>query len=104
LTKVLDHFDVEANRRAGEASREQVLYEGDQNYAKVVGRYSLAGKSAFEDLLNHGETRNMLCFQGSATLPLAPNSNQMQTQIRRVKILPLHNYHLCIFFVMESFP
>jgi hypothetical protein len=103
LTKVFDHFDVEANRCAGEAPRQQVLYEGDQSYAKIVSRYSLTGKSAFEDLLDHGETRDTLSFQGSATLPPAPISSQMQTQIRRVKILPLHNYHLCIFAFIESF-
>jgi hypothetical protein len=97
LTKVFDHFDVEANRCAGEAPRQQVLYEGNQSNAKIVSRYSLTGKSAFEDLLDHGETRNMLCFQGSATFPPAGNCRQMQTKISPREISPLHNYHLCIF-------
>jgi len=97
LTEVFDHFDVETNRCPGVATHEQILNEGDENYAKVVSRYSLTGKNALEDLLDHGETRDTLNFQGPATLPPAPISSQMQTQIRAAESSPLHNYHLFIF-------
>jgi hypothetical protein len=82
LTEVFDHFDVETNRGAGVPMHEQILYERDENYAKAVSRYLLASKRALEDLLDHGETRNTLIFQGIASLPHAPNAGQMQSQNR----------------------
>jgi len=78
---VLDHFDMKTYRGTGVAAREQILYERHEDYAKVVCRYSLARKSALEDLLDHGETQNVLCFQGAAMLPPAPIPRQMQTKL-----------------------
>jgi hypothetical protein len=82
LTEVFDHFDVETNRGAGVAVHAQILNERDENYVKVVSGYLLTSKRALEDLLDHGETRNTLIFQGVARLPRAPNARQMQSQNR----------------------
>lgn len=68
--------------------------------------YSLAGKSALEYLLDDSETRNGLSFQGPATLPPAPYYRQMQTQNDQndfTEMSPLHNHHLSIFALIESF-
>jgi len=78
LTKVFNHFDVETNRRTGVTVLLQILNERDENYAKVVSRYSLTGESTLEDLLNGGKTRNTLIFQHAARLPFPPNSLQKQ--------------------------
>jgi len=80
LAEVLDHFDMETYRGAGVAVCYQILDERDEDYGKVVGCYSLAGKSALENLLDDSETRNALGFQGPAPLPPAPYCRQMQTQ------------------------
>jgi hypothetical protein len=79
---VFNHFDMETNRGAGVAMHEQILNERDENYGKVISRYALAGKSALEDLLDHGETRITLIFQHSAMLPHPPNAGQMQSKTR----------------------
>jgi hypothetical protein len=83
LTKVFNHFDMETNRRTGVAVLLQILNERDENYAKVATRYSLTGKSALEDLLNRGKTRNTLIFQHAARLPFPPNGLQKQQKSRR---------------------
>jgi hypothetical protein len=88
---------METNRCAGVAMHEQILNERDENYGKVISRYSLARKSAFEELLDQGETKIMLILQHSAMLPHPPNAGQMQFKTRRAEISPLHNYHLSIF-------
>jgi len=104
LTEVLDHFDMETNRCTGGAVHQQILNERDENYAKIVGGYSLTGKSALKDLLNHGEIRNTLIFQDSTRLPYPPNGCQIQSKTCLPKTSPSHNYHLSIFAFMESFP
>jgi len=83
LTKVFNHFDMETNRRTGVAVLLQILNERDEYYAKVASRYSLTGKSALEDLLNRGKTRNTLNFQHAARLPFPPNRLQQQQKSRR---------------------
>jgi hypothetical protein len=97
LTEVFDHFDMETNRGARVAVREQILNERDENYAKVVGSDSLKRNSALEDLLEHGETRNTLIIQHSATLPYPPSCCQIQSKTRPTEISPFHNYDLSIF-------
>jgi hypothetical protein len=84
LTKVFNHFDVETNRCTGVAVLVQILNERDENYAKVVSRYSLTGKSALEDLLDRGKTRNTLIFQHAARLPFPSNRLQKQSKITAV--------------------
>ena len=81
LTKVFNHFDMETNCRTGVAVLLQILNEWDENYAKVVSSYSLTGKSALEDLLNRGKTRNRLIVQDAASLPFPPNRLQKQSKI-----------------------
>ena len=103
MAEVLDHFDMETHRGAGVAVCYQILDERDEDYGKVVGCYSLAGKSALENLLDDSETRNALSFQGPATLPPAPNCSPMQTQTDVADDSPLHNCHLSIFLVIENF-
>jgi hypothetical protein len=82
LAEVLNHFDVEPNRGSGVAMSQQMLDERDKGYGKMVGCYSLTSKGALENLLDHSEARNALCFQDSATLPPPPNCRQMQTKKR----------------------
>ena len=85
LTKVFNHFDMETNRRTGVAVLLQILNERAENYAKVATRYSLTGKSALEDLLNRGKTRNTLIFQLAPRLPCPPNRLQKQQKSRRAE-------------------
>jgi len=80
---------METHRGAGVAMHEQILNERDENYGKVISRYALAGKSALEDLLDHGETRITLIFQHSAMLPHPPNACQMQSKKRAAGKLTL---------------
>ncbi|MGP8234094.1 MAG: hypothetical protein ACLQVW_01595 [Limisphaerales bacterium] len=61
---------------------EQILNERDEDYGKVISRYSLAGKSAFEELVDQGETRIMLILQHSAMLPYPPDAGQMESKTR----------------------
>ncbi len=106
LTKVFNHFDMETHRCTGVAVLVQIFNERDENYAKVVSRYSPTGKCALEDLLDRGKTRNTLIIQHAAKLPFPPNRLQKQSQITVAGVaetLPFHNYHLSIFAVIESF-
>ena len=73
---------METDRCTSVAVHEQILNERDKNYAKVVARYSLTGKSAFEDLVDHGETRNTLIFQDFARIRYPPNRRQIQSKSR----------------------
>ena len=104
LTKVFNYFDMETDRCAGIAVLLQIFNKRDENYAKVVSRYSLTGKSALEDLLDRGKTRNALIFQHAARLPFPPNWLQKQSKIAAWPKPPFHNYHLSIFITFPMEP
>jgi hypothetical protein len=64
-----------------------------------------------EALLNNrlikAKPANGWFFTDFARLPATPALGQTQTQIQFAAITqrpPLHNYHLCIIFIMKSFP
>lgn len=81
LTEVFNHFDMETNRRKGVALLVQTLNERNEDYAKVVSRYPLTGKSALEDSLDCGKTRYTLIFRHAARFPFRPNRLYKQSKI-----------------------
>jgi hypothetical protein len=81
----------------------QILHEAHQNYAKVIDRHPATDGAAPEELPYHGETKNTLRFQHLATLPFAPIRRQEQPKPSTPKTSPLHNYHLSIIVLIESF-
>jgi len=85
------------------AAPAQIQHEKAENYAKMIGSDSVTNDFAFEELSYLGKTKNTLCFQHFAMLPHPPNACQMQSKTRGGKPSPLHNYHLSIFFFIESF-
>ena len=78
LTEVFHDLDMEPDRGTRVALCEQSLSEGREDYGKVVPRYTLPRKGAFEDLLDRGEPEKRQRFQHSAMLPPTPHACQFQ--------------------------
>jgi hypothetical protein len=93
---MFDHKRVMAHSALCVSAVVQIQHEAHHNYAKVIDRHPTTDGAAPEELPYHGEIKNTLRVQYSATLPFAPIRRQEQPKPATPKTSPLHNYHLSI--------
>jgi len=60
--------------------------------------------AASRRLLRHRKTQIRPYLQCVCELAQTANSGRSRMEIRPDGMVPLHNYHLCIIALMESFP